>query len=109
MGGALAIASLANIPHFDCGVSFYGIPGPEMRDVRKPLQGHFGREDKLEGFSDAQTARDYFAELKKKNVPSELHLYDGVGHAFMNSDPHLRELASIAEPYQVILIYIDNV
>ena len=104
MGGALSVAALANVAAIDAGATFYGIPGAPMRRVRKPLQGHFGACDALEGFSDVATARSFFAELEAAAVPNELHVYEGVGHAFLNTDPTLRALADIKEPYDEAVV-----
>jgi len=102
MGGALAMAALVRSPHnFDAGVVFYGIPpttlaAPER--CTKPLQLHFGRNDPLEGFSDATAAHALRHTLVQHKVDHEFYMYDNVGHAFMNDDVELRAAAGITEP-----------
>uniref|UniRef100_A0A0G4HN60 Dienelactone hydrolase domain-containing protein n=1 Tax=Chromera velia CCMP2878 TaxID=1169474 RepID=A0A0G4HN60_9ALVE len=88
MGGALTIAAGVKCPdHFACAAPFYGVPPQEYFDystMKVPVQAHFGAEDKLEGFSDPATAKKLEEALKKAGCEHEVHLYDGVGHAFMN-------------------------
>lgn len=90
MGGALTLLSLAEESGTDitCGVPFYGVPeGLDCSTISKPVQGHFGELDGMAGFSDAETAKTLRGELKKGNNESEVFIYPGVGHAFMNDDP----------------------
>lgn len=57
MGGALTIASSVRIPEVDAVVCFYGIPPPELADptqAKAPVQAHFGENDPMKGFSDAE-------------------------------------------------------
>ena len=88
MGGALAMGSVAASKDIACAAPFYGVNfGLFTPDAvaNKPVQGHFGLEDQMEGFSDPVTARQLEATLKAAgNAQSEVHLYEGVGHAFMN-------------------------
>lgn len=87
MGGALAVSSLQHESSIDCGVTCYGVPPSSVSDVskiEKPLQGHFGKEDNLEGFSDVPAAR-FLEEQAREHA--EVFVYDGVGHAFLNDDP----------------------
>ena len=54
MGGALSLASAALVEEIDCAIAFYGIPPKELADMAtlaKPVQGHFGNQDAMEGFS----------------------------------------------------------
>ena len=54
MGGALSLASAALVEEIDCAIAFYGIPPSELADMTtlaKPVQGHFGNQDAMEGFS----------------------------------------------------------
>eukprot|EP00252_Welwitschia_mirabilis_P000961 TRINITY_DN10948_c0_g1_i1.p1 TRINITY_DN10948_c0_g1~~TRINITY_DN10948_c0_g1_i1.p1 ORF type:complete len:276 (-),score=61.79 TRINITY_DN10948_c0_g1_i1:474-1301(-) len=90
MGGALSIASGVLVPGVDCVVSFYGIPSAELADPsasKAPVQGHFGELDKFVGFSDVTAAKSLEEKLKSAGVPYEVHIYPGIGHAFMNSSP----------------------
>ena len=89
MGGALTLLSLAQEESdISCGVPFYGVPeGLDCSSISKPVQGHFGELDGMAGFSDPATANKLREQLKKGNSESEVFLYPGAGHAFMNDDP----------------------
>jgi carboxymethylenebutenolidase len=70
----------------DCAVPFYGIPGDDACDVSAievPVQGHFGEKDNLVGFSDPGSAK----KLRERLRQGEIHFYENVGHAFMNTTP----------------------
>ncbi|KAK9677405.1 hypothetical protein RND81_11G141200 [Saponaria officinalis] len=87
MGGALAIASAVLVPGVDAAVGFYGVPSPELADpaqAKAPVQAHFGELDNFVGFSDVKAAKDLEEKLKVSGVPSEVHIYPGSAHAFMN-------------------------
>lgn len=91
MGGALTLGSLAASSDITCGAPFYGVnfglfqPG---QLASKPVQGHFGAEDKFKGFADVATGRKLEADLKAAgNSNVEVFVYEGVGHGFMNDNP----------------------
>ncbi|KAJ1454852.1 dienelactone hydrolase [Pelagophyceae sp. CCMP2097] len=89
MGGALAVGSLAAHADITCGAPFYGVNfglfQPEQL-ANKPVSGHFGSADAMAGFSDAPTAAK-LAEMLKGNAQSQIYMYEGAGHAFMNETP----------------------
>ena len=91
MGGALTMGALAASKDITCGAPFYGVnfglfETSQLKD--KPVQGHFGEEDTMEGFSDVVAAKKLEGELKAAgNANAEVFIYDGVGHAFMNTSP----------------------
>jgi len=91
MGGALTIASAANLPdQVDAAVAFYGVPDLSKNDVSKikcPIKAIFGEKDEIKGFSDV-TARENLEEaLKKGGVKEyEIKVYENATHAFMNPD-----------------------
>ncbi|KAJ6800930.1 uncharacterized protein M6B38_201200 [Iris pallida] len=90
MGGALSIASAVLDPEVDAVVAFYGIPSSELADpsqVKVPVQAHFGELDSFVGFSDITAAKSLEEKLKSSGVPYEVHIYSGIGHAFMNASP----------------------
>ncbi|XP_050208196.1 uncharacterized protein LOC126657535 [Mercurialis annua] len=87
MGGALAIASSVLVPEVDAVVAFYGVPPSQLADAsqaKAPVQAHFGELDSFVGFADVTAAKSLEEKLKASGVPSEVHLYPGNGHAFMN-------------------------
>ena len=91
MGGALALGALAKSDFLACGTSFYGVnrglfEAAELRS--KPVEAHFGRDDRMEGFSDAATGRRLLGDLRAAgNNKAVVHLYENLGHAFMNDSP----------------------
>jgi len=91
MGGALTMGALAASPDLTCGAPFYGVNFGLFETsalVSKPVQGHFGMEDTMEGFADPPTAKKLEAELVAAgNAHAQVFLYEGVGHAFMNESP----------------------
>ncbi|KAI0522845.1 hypothetical protein KFK09_005230 [Dendrobium nobile] len=90
MGGALSIASAVLVPEVDAAVGFYGAPSAELADAAKakaPVQAHFGELDSFVGFSDVTAAKQLEEKLKASGVPSEVYIYPGVGHAFLNDSP----------------------
>ena len=85
MGGALTLIAAAKAS-VDCAVPSYGIPGDDACDVSAievPVQGHFGEKDNLVGFSDPGSAK----KLRERLRQGEIHFYENVGHAFMNTTP----------------------
>lgn len=91
MGGALALASGGNCPEVvTCVAPFYGIPPKALSDMTKmtvPVLGQFGQNDNHAGFSDPDAAANLRTELEASGVEHEIIIYEGVGHAFLNSLP----------------------
>lgn len=99
MGGALTFASLSAIEGFGCGSPFYGICDQKYFPVGKikvPVLAHFGEDDDLVGFSDAQSAKNLKEAAYKDNVDFRLRLYPHAGHAFMNRDRPLKHKPQVA-------------
>lgn len=85
MGGGLALYGLARSRKFAAGVIFYQslFPDPrELQGIRAPLQCHFGTEDQNTTKAEIEIFRDALARYGKK---FEIELYEGAGHAFLNS------------------------
>lgn len=103
MGGALTFCA-AQHAGVDCAVPFYGTPSRDVcqpKDIRIPVQAHFGMLDALTGFSDPETASQLESMMKKAGAPAEFFYYDGVGHAFLNEGPEaerLRDQMGFPEP-----------
>ncbi|KRY05761.1 Uncharacterized protein T12_9248, partial [Trichinella patagoniensis] len=90
MGGALSVASAVLVSEVDAAVSFYGSASTELADATKtkaPVQAHFGELDSFIGFSDVTAAKQLEEKLKASGAPSEVYIYPGIGHAFMNDTP----------------------
>jgi carboxymethylenebutenolidase len=77
MGGALALAAAVLVPELDAAAPFYGVPNPGLADTKKvrvPVQGHFGGQDPMKGFSDPLAAADLEENLKAAGVPNEVFI-----------------------------------
>ena len=95
MGGALSLVGAQASPDVSCAVTFYGMPGRELcqpETITKPVQGHFGELDAMEGFSDPAAAKALAAQLQQAGSGGEVFSYPGVGHAFMNVNPDAPEV-----------------
>jgi len=89
MGGALTVASCANIPDVAAGSVFYGKPDltkVPVANTKAPMQLHFGRKDDAKGFSDPEAANALEKAMKDGKVDVTLFMYEEAGHAFMNRD-----------------------
>jgi len=77
-GGGLAIRA-AQILDVACTVAFYGtrLPSYQIAPLRTPVQGHWGADDSHVPPEMLDAARAYFPQM-------DVHLYEGVGHAFAN-------------------------
>lgn len=81
-GGAMANNLAVNMPSLKAAVAFYGRQ-PKAEDVPKikcAVQLHYASQD--EGVNAGIPA--YEEALKKNNITYELHMYEGVQHAFHN-------------------------
>jgi carboxymethylenebutenolidase len=93
MGGRTAFLGAATNPAFKCAGIFYGgsilaprqntFPAPSTlaKDIKCPLMGFFGREDKNPSPEDVERIS---AELKRFDIRHDFRVYDGAGHAFQN-------------------------
>jgi carboxymethylenebutenolidase len=126
MGGALSIASCVKVPGVDAGVCYYGIPPvglADPKDLRKPMQFHFGDKDHSPGFSDIVAADELRDKIKaagevdvietrhvelspvkkaaRSGLLAEFHRYANGDHAFMNEEapayPYNAEIAEFAK------------
>ncbi|KAI8144639.1 dienelactone hydrolase [Fennellomyces sp. T-0311] len=91
MGGglSLALATQLTSPPLKAAVTCYGTT-PDTFDVSKitsatAVQGHFGGQDKMEGFSDPAAANKLEASLKNASDVN-IYRYADQGHAFLNTD-----------------------
>ena len=91
MGGALALGAAAHCARIACAVTCYGINDALFSPAQlsaKPVQGHFGEEDAMGGFSDAASARALQLSLREAgNANAHMHIYPRAGHAFLNDAP----------------------
>jgi carboxymethylenebutenolidase len=85
MGGALSLV-LGTVAPVDAVVSYYGFPfreQPEWDNLKAPVLGHFAEQDQF--FSPA-AASELFERLRGTGTSAELHVYNGVDHAFFNDE-----------------------
>lgn len=105
MGGRTSFLCAASIPIFRAAGIFYGggimtsradnrpPPFEFARDIRCPVIGSFGKEDKNPSPEDVAKIS---AALKRYDIRHDFRIYDGAGHAFQNfaSPQSYREQAS---------------
>ena len=75
MGGALTIASAANIPEIDASAPFYGVPDLStlnLKNIRGPMQAYFGELDALKGFSSPEDGERLRKAATEAGVKFEL-------------------------------------
>ena len=91
MGSALCLGAAAASADIVCAAPFYGVNYELFKPedlLGKPVQGHVGQKDGLEGFSDMNTMGMLENKLRAAgNSNAEVFVYEGVGHAFMNESP----------------------
>jgi carboxymethylenebutenolidase len=82
MGGGICWTLAQTEPRLSAAVPFYG--GVDFRGGERavvPFQAHYGTRDRFPGEM-LDAIRDHTVDV----AGSELHLYDGAGHAFMNEE-----------------------
>ena len=90
MGGALSLCGARFCDDIAVAAPFYGIPQASRCDLStlgKPVQGHFGELDGHTGFSDPASAKALEETLRKGGGETEIFMYPGNGHGFMNDTP----------------------
>jgi carboxymethylenebutenolidase len=88
-GGAALRYSLSDDRLAGTGV-FYGTPiddSARLADLPGPVLGVFGAEDRQIPVAEVRAFEDALAAAE---VPHEIHLFDGVGHAFVGSIDEIR-------------------
>ncbi len=81
-GGGMVNAVLAREPALNAGVSYYGrqIPAERVASIKGALQLHYaGKDERINSGIPA-----YKAALESAGKTFEIHMYDGVDHAFNN-------------------------
>ncbi len=86
MGGGYALKAALNISDLDACVICYGrlvTDKNELAPIQCPILGLFGAEDRgIPG----ETVRKFESQAKDAGKDVEIHIYEGVGHAFMRGD-----------------------
>ena len=86
MGGALSITAPAFGDEFACSVPFYGVPDLSkipLGNIKCPVLGMYGTQDKAKGFSDPDTAKKLEETALAAGVDFKLVMWDA-DHSFMN-------------------------
>jgi carboxymethylenebutenolidase len=85
MGGALALSSAATDGDVGAVVVFYG-PARDLEQISRikaPILGLYGEHDQGIPLSMVSSLEQTLAE---NDVPHEIHVYPGAGHAFFNDE-----------------------
>lgn len=116
MGGRQALLGAATVPGFRCAIDCYGGgvlraqgPGPtvfeRLRGITCPVAGFFGLNDTNPPPEDVRRVE---AELKRLGVPTEFHIYENTGHAFMDPDQTRYVEFSARDAWTHILSFLDR-
>lgn len=83
LGGGLALSAAAESDAIDAVVCFYGQPlAEEDTDrLKAPVLGLFGEDD--HGIP-AERVREFAGRLDQLEIPHNIKIYEGAGHAFFN-------------------------
>jgi carboxymethylenebutenolidase len=94
MGGWLAWETALEDERLSAAVAFYGIADAKGRELQCPLQAHFGTEDHVDP---AELDAASIALVARRDG-SELFIYHGAPHAFMNDtrESYRPEAAALA-------------
>jgi carboxymethylenebutenolidase len=81
-GGAMANSLAVKLPALKAAVAFYGRQpaADDVKNIKAAVQLHYGGLDERVNAGIAA----YEEALKKNNITYELHMYEGVNHAFHN-------------------------
>lgn len=108
MGGGLVVATMAASREVGAGVAFYGgARNVELvPEIRAPLLGLFGEED--HGIP-VNMVHTFEQELEERQVPHEIHIYSGAGHAFFNdSRPQIYDAVAAQDAWERTLAWFRN-
>lgn len=105
MGGGLALSTAAHDGDIGAAVAFYGRPldANDTARLHAPILGLYGAED---GGIPVEAVRSFEQELKAHQVPHEIHIYPGAGHAFFNETrPHIYQPEAAKDAWQKTLAW----
>ncbi len=83
-GGAQSLNLALSGEKLDATVIYYGrlkTSEEELKPIKSPVLGIFGSEDTVVS---VESVKGFEETLEKLGVENEIHVYDGVGHAFAN-------------------------
>lgn len=109
MGGGLSLQAALHVPGLSACVVAYGRLVTEqaaLKAVGCPVLGIFGETDR--GIP-VESVRAFEAAMKELEKPVEIHVYEGVGHAFMNPGNRQGYSAAAADDaWRKIVSFLDG-
>ncbi|MEW5987593.1 MAG: dienelactone hydrolase family protein [Chloroflexota bacterium] len=108
MGGGLALSAAAHNGDVATAVAFYGRPldAGDTARLRVPVLGLYAAED--HGIPVA-TVRAFEQELRKHQIPHEIHVYPHAQHGFFNdARPSVYNASAAQDAWQKTLAWFQN-
>ncbi len=109
MGGGLSLSTAAH--HADligAAVVFYGRPltASDTAKLEVPVLGLYAEHDHS---IPVEAVRAFEAEMKKRHVPHEVHIYPDTSHAFFNDTrPQIYQAAAAQDAWQKTLAWLKK-
>ncbi len=107
-GGAQSLALATSGERLDGTIIYYGRLNTDrdtLDSIQWPVLGIFGDQD--QAISTTSVA-EFEAALKELDVPIEVHMYEGVGHAFANPSNPNHAPEETADAWQQTLAFLDR-
>ena len=107
-GGRTALRYSLHRPTLAATGIFYGSPVADaeaLGQLEGPVLGIFGREDSSIPLQHVETFR---AQLEALNIPHEITIYDGVGHAFVQSVAGIQQGGQQAAAWNQLLSFAEH-
>jgi carboxymethylenebutenolidase len=104
MGGGLALQLAVNSERVGAAVPFYGnlLEPEQAAQVQAPVQAHYGTEDRFD--LDALEEMGQIIE-EEAGQPSEVYIYEGAPHAFLNDTAASYRPEAAAEAWERTLAW----
>lgn len=99
LGGMLTYHTAAHSDQISAAVVFYGSPRDEaiLPRLQAPLLGLYGAED--HGIP-VESVRKFERIMQEHNIPHEVQIYQGTGHAFFNdARPHIYQAEAAGDAW----------
>ena len=107
-GGGVALEYSLHNPNIAATGDFYGdrvTDVARLRTLPGPLLGVFGAED---GMISVESVRAFEAALEEANVPHEVTVYPGVGHAFVSASDPIRAGGAQGRAWRQLLAFLSD-
>jgi carboxymethylenebutenolidase len=117
MGGTLAMLAAGRDPLPDATVVFYGFPAPqttqmaplapmnEVEEVRSPMLGFWGEEDKGVGMDNLQR---YDEALSRTGAIHDFTVFPNIGHGFLTFKPDAPAFEPSQEAFQKAVAFLRD-